>query len=52
MLSKIILFTVLLFLGNEFYTWLIQVDSTLLYEISRSILIALVLQPFVMYQFR
>jgi hypothetical protein len=55
MLNKIVpliaLIAVLL-LGNQMLTWLMQIDMTVLREITTSILIALVLQPLIMHQFR
>jgi hypothetical protein len=55
MLNKIVLLIALiavLFLGKQMLTWLMQIDMTVLREVATSILIALILQPFVMHQFR
>lgn len=55
MLNKIILFIALvglLILGNQMLTWLMHIDMTLLREVASSVLIALILQPFIMHQFR
>lgn len=55
MLNKIVpliaLIAVLL-LGNQMLSWLMQIDMTVLREITTSLLIALVLQPLIMHQFR
>jgi hypothetical protein len=52
MLKNIILFIALLVIGNQALTWILQIDMTLLREVSTSILIALFLHPIVMHQFR
>ncbi len=52
MLTKTILFIALLVAGNQVYTWLMQIDAVLLREVIGSILIALILQPFIIEQFR
>ena len=50
MLTKIILLIGLLFLGNQLYTLIMQIDSRMLRELTSSIAIALILQPFVIRQ--
>jgi hypothetical protein len=52
MLTKIALFIALLILGNQMLTWLMQIDMTVLREVATSLLIALLLQPLVIQQFR
>lgn len=52
MLTKIIFFIALLLLGSQVYTWLMQIDAVVLREVTSSIVIALILQPFVIHQFR
>ena len=52
MLKNIVLLIAILILGNQMLTWLTQIDTVFLREVLTSILIALILQPFVMHQFR
>jgi hypothetical protein len=55
MLNKIVIFIALiaaLFLGGQILTWLMQINMAVLREVATSLLIALILQPFVMHQFR
>jgi len=51
MLTKLFLFIALLIINNQIYEWLIQIDSILLREVTSSIIIALILQPFIIEQF-
>ena len=51
MLTKMILFIALLVAGNQVYEWLMQIDTVLLREVTSSIIIALILQPFIIEQF-
>lgn len=52
MLTKIVLLIAILLLGNQLLSWLMLIDTIVLREIMTSILIALILQPFVLQQFR
>ena len=52
MLTKIVLFIAILLLGNQLLSWLMLIDTIVLREVMTSILIALILQPFVLQQFR
>jgi hypothetical protein len=52
MLKNIVLIIAMLILGNQALTWLMQIDITVLREVTTSIFIALLLQPLVMHQFR
>jgi hypothetical protein len=55
MLNKIVLLLALiavLSFGNQVLAWLMQIDMRVLREVAGSVLIALILQPFVMHQFR
>jgi len=51
MLTKMIIFIVLLIAGTQVYEWLMQIDTILLREVTSSIIIALILQPFIIDQF-
>lgn len=52
MLTKIVLLIAILLLGNQMLSWLMLIDTIVLREVTSSILIALILQPFVIRQFR
>ena len=52
MLTKIVLLIAILLLGNQLLSWLMLIDTIVLREVMTSILIALILQPFVLQQFR